>query len=265
MVYTFYKYQANGNDFILIDNRKKVFKKNNTKLINKICDRKLGVGADGLILLEEDSLLDFKMTYINSDGSESGFCGNGSRCITHLSKILNIAHGEIKFSAIDGNHIAKFNYDNTVSVSMNDINISDFITYDNKFKTTFINSGSPHLIFLVNDVHEIDIYNEAKIIKHDYNSIYGGFNINFISINNKSFNMRTFERGVEDETLSCGSGVVAASCFLKFHKLFEKDSIKINMKGGELFTTIEKNNNIYNNIWLRGNVELVYVGNLKIR
>ena len=107
----------------------------------------------------------------------------------------------------------KFNYDNTVSVSMNDINISDFITYDNKFKTTFINSGSPHLIFLVNDVHEIDIYNEVKIIKNDYNSINGGFNINFISINNKSFNMRTFERGVEDETLSCGSGVVAASCF----------------------------------------------------
>ena len=135
------------------------------------------------------------MTYINSDGSESGL-GNGSRCITHLSKILNIAHGEIKFSAIDGNHIAKFNYDNTVSVSMNDINISDFITYDNKFKNIFLISGSPHLIFLVNDVHEIDIYNEVKIIINYY-TLYGGFNINFISINNKSFNMRTFERGVE--------------------------------------------------------------------
>tara|TARA_B100000609_G_C17216395_1_gene436962 strand:- start:989 stop:1441 length:453 start_codon:yes stop_codon:yes gene_type:complete len=147
MKYTFYKYQANGNDFILIDNRKKVFKKNNTKLIKKICDRKLGIGADGLILLEEDALLDFKMTYINSDGSESGFCGNGSRCITHLSKILNMTDGEIKFSAIDGNHIAKFNYDNTVSVSMNDINSTDFISYNNKFKTTLIDSGSPHLFF----------------------------------------------------------------------------------------------------------------------
>ena len=167
MKYTFYKYQANGNDFILIDNRKKTFKKNNTKLINKICDRKLGIGADGLILLDDDPFLDFKMTYINSDGSESGFCANGSRCITHLSKILNIANAEIKFSAIDGNHVAKFNYDNTVSVSMNDINISDFNSYDNKFKTTLINSGSPHLIFLVNDVYEIDIYNEVKIIKHD--------------------------------------------------------------------------------------------------
>ena len=141
----FYKYEGTGNDFVIIDNRDLTFQKNDKTLIQSICDRKKGVGADGLILLENHEKLDFSMIYFNADGSESGFCGNGSRCITHLANNLNIINDNAKFNAIDGIHESKI-INGNISVKMNDVLKSNIYRFNDSYNTTFIDTGSPHLI-----------------------------------------------------------------------------------------------------------------------
>ena len=160
----FFKYEGTGNDFVIIDNRDLKFQKDNNELIQNICDRKKGVGADGLILLENHDELDFSMIYFNADGSESGFCGNGSRCITHLSNNLNIINDNAKFNAIDGIHESKIT-NGRISVKMNDILKSEIFKYNDKYNTTFIDTGSPHLIRLYENIDSIDIVKEARELK----------------------------------------------------------------------------------------------------
>ena len=156
----FFKYEGTGNDFVIIDNRNLKFQKDNNELIKNICDRKVGIGADGLILIENHDTLSFNMTYYNADGSESGFCGNGSRCITHLANKLNIIDEKAIFNAIDGVHESKIT-NGSISVKMNDVLKSEIFKYNDKYNTTFIDTGSPHLIRLHQNIDKIDIVKEA--------------------------------------------------------------------------------------------------------
>ena len=203
----FFKYQGTGNDFILIDNRQEIFSKNDTKLIQQLCDRRFGIGADGLILLENDKISDFKMVYYNSDGNESSMCGNGGRCIVAFAKQLNVIENETTFIAVDGEHYAKISAEGIVSLQMKNVDeikmASDYV---------FLNTGSPHHITLVEDVKSVPVKEIGSQTR--YSNLYGkaGSNVNFVEmISDSLFAVRTYERGVEDETLSCGTGVSAGA------------------------------------------------------
>ena len=255
----FYKYEGTGNDFVIIDNRELTFQKNDKTLIQSICDRKKGVGADGLILLENHDQLDFSMIYFNADGSESGFCGNGSRCITHLANNLNIINDNAKFNAIDGIHESKIT-NGRISVKMNDVLKSDIFKYNDKYSTTFVDTGSPHLIRIYENIDSIDIVKEARELKLIYSEYTDGLNINFCQISDSKIKLRTYERGVEDETLSCGTGAVASAVFLKDSGLVSNDKIEILMKGGLLCVELNKEKNLFSDIWLSGEVNMVFKG-----
>ena len=255
----FYKYEGTGNDFVIIDNRELTFQKNDKTLIQSICDRKKGVGADGLILLENHDQLDFSMIYFNADGSESGFCGNGSRCITHLSNNLNIINDNAKFNAIDGIHESKIT-NGRISVKMNDVLKSEIFKYNDKYSTTFVDTGSPHLIRIYENIDSIDIVKEARELKLIYSEYTNGLNINFCQISDSKIKLRTYERGVEDETLSCGTGAVASAVFLKDSDLVSNDKIEILMKGGLLCIELNKEKNLFSDIWLSGEVNMVFKG-----
>ncbi|WP_435262432.1 diaminopimelate epimerase [Tenacibaculum sp. nBUS_03] len=254
----FYKYQGTGNDFVIIDNRSKTFPKDKTHAISLICDRNFGIGADGLILLEEDEKEDFKMIYFNSDGNESTMCGNGGRCIVAFAHKLGIFESKTTFTAIDGLHHASIK-NNTVSLQMIDVNAID--VYDTY---CFANTGSPHHVQLINNLDDYDVYNSGKRIRND---IYGkeGSNINFVEqINNTTFKVRTYERGVENETLACGTGVTAVA--MAMHKIKKTDNTTVNLpvKGGELQVTFNENNGTYSNVFLIGPATFVFKGQITI-
>ena len=256
---TFHKYQGTGNDFIIIDNRNHNFPKKDSSLIASLCDRHFGIGADGLILLEDHENTDFSMIYFNGDGFESGFCGNGSRCITHLAKKLNIIEKNAVFSAIDGIHESRI-FNGKISVKMNKVLKADIYKYDDNYNTTFINTGSPHLIRLFHNIDTIDVVNKAKEIKLKYPDYTEGLNINFCEISDSIIKLRTYERGVEDETLSCGTGAVASAIFLKESGLVNYDKIQIQMKGGKLSVDLTDEGDFYSDIWLSGDVNMVFKG-----
>lgn len=214
MILEFYKYQGAGNDFVMIDNRDSVFDTSNTKLINFLCDRRFGIGADGLICLENAENFDFKMVYFNADGNESSMCGNGGRCIVAFAKYLNIVNKNAHFTAIDGAHKAEIVKDE-VRLGMQDI--SDIFTSDTHL---FLDSGSPHHITFVTDVETVDVKNDGHKIRYGAPYFKEGSNVNFVTqIDDNTFKVRTYERGVEDETLACGTGM--AACF--YRALLEKE------------------------------------------
>lgn len=254
MKLNFYKYQGTGNDFVMIDNRQSVFDKNNTKLIQSICNRRFGIGADGLILLENHLDHDFKMVYYNADGSQS-FCGNGARCAMAFAKQLSIIKDEASFEAIDGIHNAIIE-NGIVKLHMHDVEIIQ------KFDShVFLDTGSPHHIVFKEDIGDFDIKAEGAKIRYGepYNKI--GTNVNFVKkLSDSTFRIRTYERGVENETLSCGTGVTAVA--LAMHNLNETNhkEIALSTEGGELKVSFEEDNGAYKNIWLIGPAELVFRG-----
>lgn len=256
MEVTFYKYQGTGNDFIIIDNRNNVFPNDNIELVNKLCDRKFGIGADGLILIEPHDTYDFNLVYFNSDGSKS-FCGNGSRCGIAFAKYLGIIKNSTTFYAIDGVHKAKIIND-LVHLKMNDITSIEQINDD-----YFLNTGSPHYIIYKNDIQSVDIINEAHAIRYNDRFKAEGTNVNFVEKNEQSIAIRTYERGVEDETLSCGTGATAAaiSAYKKHHL---QPPVDVFVEGGKLTIDFEEENNIYSNIWLIGPAKQVFKGSITI-
>ena len=260
MTIQFFKYQGTGNDFIMIDNRQGVFSKNNTKLIKQLCDRRFGIGADGLILLENDKISDFKMVYYNSDGNESSMCGNGGRCIVAFAKQLNVIENETTFIAVDGEHYAKISVDGTVSLQMKNVDeikmTSDYV---------FLNTGSPHHITLVEDVKSVPVKEIGSQIR--YSDLYGkaGSNVNFVeAISDSLFAVRTYERGVEDETLSCGTGVTAAAIAMNAIGKTTFNEISLLVEGGELKVTFKKEGKNYTNVFLIGPASFVFDGKIEL-
>ncbi|WP_086477912.1 diaminopimelate epimerase [Arenibacter amylolyticus] len=260
MLLNFYKYQGTGNDFVIIDNRDLSFPKNKTQLVSFLCDRKFGVGADGLILLENDEATDFKMVYYNSDGKQSTMCGNGGRCIVAFAKHLELISDETSFEAVDGLHKAKIE-GNVVSLQMQDVD-----SIIEKSNSLFLNTGSPHHVQAVTDVKNFDVRKEGERLRY---GVYGkeGSNINFVQkIAENSFYVRTYERGVEDETLSCGTGVTAVALAMHHAGQANKDAVSITTPGGQLkvhFTKSETKEG-YNEIWLTGAAQLVFKGEIDV-
>ncbi|MBT4918778.1 MAG: diaminopimelate epimerase [Flavobacteriaceae bacterium] len=250
----FFKYQGTGNDFVVIDNRKLIFPKENSHLIQKICSRKFGVGADGLLLLEKSDIADFRMVYFNADGKLGSMCGNGGRCIVHFAHYLNIIKKQTNFEAFDGMHQASL-ADGMVSLKMNDVSKVD-VEEDH----IFLNTGSPHHVQLVKKLNNYEVEKKGSFLR---NQLYGqkGSNINFVEqIDDTLFGVRTYERGVEAETLSCGTGATAVAIAMFELKKTLSNHIQLKTNGGMLSVTFEKNNLIYQNIYLKGPAILIYKG-----
>jgi diaminopimelate epimerase len=251
----FSKYHGAGNDFIIIDNRKNQFSPE-TSLINKLCHRQFGIGADGLMLLEQNPDSDFKMRFFNSDGKESTMCGNGGRCIVLFAKSLGIINDQTRFIGVDGLHHATIVDENTVNLKMKDV---DNIEHDDDFY--LINSGSPHYVTFVKDIDSIDVTLEGRLIRQSILTDSGGVNVNFVQITSDGIKIRTYERGVEGETLACGTGAVASAIATNHWLEDQKKDYQINARGGILYVSfIKSNDEKYTNIWLKGPAIHVFDG-----
>ena len=256
----FYKYQGTGNDFVMIDNRLGVFPKENVQLIAHLCDRRFGIGGDGLILLENDEATDFKMVYYNSDGNQSSMCGNGGRCLVAFAKKLNVIDNNCTFIATDGLHHATIAENGQVSLQMIDVS-----TVKTNPDYVFLNTGSPHHVQLVEDLENYNIKENGAAIR--YGELYGkvGSNVNFVKqIDADTFSLRTYERGVEDETLSCGTGATAAAIAMNATGKTNSTSIHLNVEGGKLEVSFDKNDGQFTNVFLKGPAEFVFVGKIEI-
>jgi len=259
MILTFYKYQGTGNDFVVIDNRKKSISKNDTKLFKRLCDRRFGIGADGLMLLElaENQEDDFTMVYFNADGNESSMCGNGGRCLVAFANFLGIVDDKATFTAIDGKHHAEIK-DGLVHLQMQ--NVSEI---ENHKSHLFLDTGSPHHVTMVEGLSGYDVTNIGREIRNGAPYYDAGSNVNFVEKRNEnSFAVRTYERGVEDETLSCGTGVTAVALSMHATKVTSDNKINVQTQGGELKVTFEKTNNGYQDIFLIGPAEQVFKGEI---
>lgn len=256
----FYKYQGTGNDFIMIDNRLDFFPKDAVADIEKLCDRRFGIGADGLILLENDSDTDFRMVYFNSDGNQSSMCGNGGRCLVAFAKSLGMINDKTTFIATDGLHYATILENGHVSLQMKDV--SD-VKIENDY--VFLNTGSPHHVAMVNDIQNKDIKKDGATIR--YSDLYGkdGSNVNFVSqLGDANFRLRTYERGVEDETLSCGTGATATAIAMHALGNTNSNAIAIEVEGGKLKVSFEKTNSGYEKVMLEGPATFVFEGEIEI-
>lgn len=256
MELTFYKYQGTGNDFVMIDNRSSIFKKEDTNLISRICNRHFGIGADGIILIEEDKEFDFKMIYFNADGSQT-FCGNGARCAVAFAKQLEIINQKTQFIAVDGPHYAEI-IDNIVSLKM--IDVDDVKVNEN---SVFAYTGTQHHVEMVDELTTYPVFENGKKVRYSYES--PGANVNFVQqIDDSTFRVRTYEKGVEDETLACGTGVTAVA--IAMHKTNKTNSKRISLpvEGGNLEVSFEEENGNYTNIFLKGPAKFVFSGNFKV-
>ncbi len=260
MIKEFYKYHGSGNDFIIIDdidNQIEKTIKNKQSYIKQLCNRHLGIGADGLMFLQKSKNADFRMKYYNSDGKEGSMCGNGGRCIAAFAHLKGYAKKNTTFEAIDGLHYAEI-IDNAVNLKMSDIE-----GYKKFGKSFFLDTGSPHYVEFVKDVENLDVIKKGKKVRHDESINLGGTNVNFVEIQKDTLFVRTFERGVEDETLSCGTGVVA-SAIATYIQGITKTEYKIKTLGGNLKVrfNINKETGVIENVWLSGPAVLVFKGSL---
>ena len=255
----FYKYQGTGNDFVMIDNREGGFPKDNEKLIAHLCDRRFGIGVDGRILLETDPQYDFRMVYYNSDGRQSTMCGNGGRCVVAFAKQLKVIERETLFIAIDGEHRATIEGDNYVHLQMKNVtSVEEHQGY------VFLNTGSPHHVQWVDDVETVDVKTQGATIR--YGTLYtdkGGSNVNFVSKGENGFKVRTYERGVEDETYSCGTGVTAVAIALHHTQQTDVQKITLHTRGGDLQVSFDRVGEGYENIYLSGSAQFVFEGIIK--
>lgn len=262
MIVPFSKFQGNGNDFVIIDNRTSQIKPDSIT-IRRICDRHFGIGADGVILLQNFNGVDFEMLYYNSDGYIASMCGNGARCIAAFAKINGIVDDRMNFMAYDGEHEAKINKviekNKTYHVSVSMADVTE-VEKNNNFY--FLDTGSPHYVEFVDKVSEIDVVKEGRKTRNSYRFSPDGTNVNFVEVSDDRIFVRTYERGVEDETLSCGTGVTAAaiSAFLKTGK---KD-FQIHTTGGEFRVDFINEKDAFNSVWLSGPAELVFQGEVEV-
>jgi|ERR1019366_9335697 diaminopimelate epimerase len=254
----FYKYQGTGNDFIIIDNHDLKFNRADNSLVARLCDRHFGIGADGLMLLQTKAGYDFEMVYYNSDGKESSMCGNGGRCIVEFAHTLGLVNDKAHFIAIDGEHEALV-MPNFISLKMKDVNEielhSDF---------SFLNTGSPHYVAFVDDLASFNVFEEGKKIRNNNRFKAEGTNVNFIERIKKELFVRTYERGVEAETYSCGTGVTAAALVAAIKNVStEKNYCDIKTLGGNLKVKFNKHSdNSFTDVWLEGPAVFVFKGDI---
>ena len=252
----FYKYQGTGNDFVILENRDQKYDSLTTEQISHICNRRFGVGADGLMLLSNHSKLDFEMFYFNADGNRGSMCGTGARCIVKFAKHQGMYKDTYKFMATDGAHEADIDMQNYVRIKMQDVNKVEYHSGH-----TILNTGSPHFVKMANNVININVVETGGDIRYSNLFKKEGINVNFVeTINEDAIFVRTYERGVENETLSCGTGVTAAA-LVNAHNKIGFNRVKVKTSGGNLSVEYTKiDNQHFENIWLCGIAELVYKG-----
>lgn len=261
MKITFYKYQGAGNDFILLDNRENNYDQLDTEQVKALCDRHFGVGADGLMLLNLEEGFDFEMVYFNADGKEGSMCGNGGRCIVRFAAQLGIKKNEYSFLATDGPHKAKIDLDKKVSLKMNDVKDIEF-----HLDHFILNTGSPHYIKFVTNIENLDVVEQGKNIRNSKQFAEKGINVNFVeTLHDDHIFVRTYERGVENETLSCGTGVTA-SAIVAAHNDNGFNRVEVKTKGGNLSVDYDKNSDTeFTNIWLSGPATFVFSGEIELK
>jgi diaminopimelate epimerase len=257
MKVNFYKYQGTGNDFVVIDNRDGSYNDLSPILIEKLCNRKFGIGADGLMMLELQEGYDFRMVYYNADGQEGSMCGNGGRCLVQFAHDRGIIKDHYSFMAMDGEHQA-YILDGRIYLKMQDVQ-----QVERQGQVSILNTGSPHYVSFVEDVEGMDIYGEGRKIRYGNAYKDRGINVNFVCPDKKGIRVRTYERGVENETLSCGTGVTASA--LAHATNNGKQEISIKVEGGELAVSFNRiDDQHYEDIWLIGPAAFVYSGEINI-
>lgn len=255
----FYKYEGTGNDFVILDNRANEYNHLTKAQVKFMCDRHFGIGADGLMLLNVTPGYDFGMTYYNADGGESSMCGNGGRCLVKFAYDRGIHLMNYRFLAVDGPHEAFFGEHGWVQLKMTDVGKIEPYKGD-----SILDTGSPHYVKIVSDVRHFNVFEEGKDIRYSKDFRAKGINVNFAQSEDEGIIVRTYERGVENETLSCGTGVTAAALVLA-HNEQGFNRVEVQTRGGRLAVEFEKEDNKYNNIWLCGPATYVFKGEIELK
>ncbi|MBX2924801.1 MAG: diaminopimelate epimerase [Chitinophagaceae bacterium] len=261
MTIQFSKYQGTGNDFVILDNRNGAYNALTNEQVKLLCDRKFGIGADGLMLLNEHAPYDFEMVYYNADGNEGSMCGNGGRCLVKFAYHSGIVEQEYRFIATDGEHEAEIDISGTVKLKMKDVD-----QISNQDEYSVLNTGSPHYVTFVPDVKKVNVVEEGRRIRYSKPFSKEGINVNFVeNIDDDTIFVRTYERGVENETLSCGTGVTAAA-LVAAHNTNGFNGVNVQTPGGNLSVefTISEDGEKFSDIWLSGPAELVYKGEITL-
>lgn len=258
MTTAFNKYQGTGNDFVIIDNRTGIINPGNSSLIKRLCDRRFGIGADGLILIEKSVGFDFEMIYFNADGFRGTMCGNGGRCAAAFALKHGIAGTKQRFMASDGIHDAETE-NGIIRLSMSDVKNISMIAGN-----YFINTGSPHYVVFSGDIDNKDVFSEGRLIRWSDDFKPGGTNVNFVEIREKGIYVRTFERGVEDETLSCGTGVTASAIASVLSGHFVSAPVNVKTRGGDLKVEFQVDFPLITEIKLCGPATFVFEGTVEV-
>ena len=253
----FYKYQGTGNDFVVIDDRMHQFDVTDLQKIRTICDRRKGIGADGLMLLRNHAEADFEMLYFNADGKEGSMCGNGGRCLVDFAHYLGIIEHDCNFIAIDGMHEAKWTKE---SVALKMIDVCE-VEVNKDF--VYLNTGSPHYVQFVSELENYPVFEQGKSIRYNERFKQNGTNVNFVETQGATCAVRTYERGVENETLACGTGVTAVAIAAHETDKNLENPLSISVLGGILKVSFEEVNGVYKNIWLIGPAKKVFKGSIK--
>ncbi|WP_257669556.1 diaminopimelate epimerase [Parapedobacter tibetensis] len=253
----FYKYQGAGNDFIVIDNRNGLFDRNNADLVHRLCDRKFGIGGDGLMLLQHAAGYDFEMVYYNADGREGSMCGNGGRCIVAFARDLGLIDREADFLAADGGHRA-YMHDQQGWISLQMIDVNEIKQDGDAY---IVNTGSPHYIKLVDGLNLFPVVEEGRKIRYSNAYRSEGINVNFVEADGLGYFVRTYERGVEDETLACGTGATAVALAMAWHESKDGElETPIRVAGGNLNIRFSKKGSLFTQVFLVGPAEFVFEG-----
>lgn len=254
----FTKYEGAGNDFILIDNRTMFFDGENIELINWLCDRRFGIGADGLMLLEDHPEHDFVMRYFNADGKEASMCGNGGRCIVAFAAQMGIVKNSTTFIAVDGIHEATF------ELGIVDLKMIDVDSHKRVGDDYFMDTGSPHYVRFVDDITKVDVVSVGSSIRNSDELKPNGANVNFVEQDCDRLKVFTYERGVEDETLACGTGITASALCAALRSNEEGNQFFIEAKGGKLEVRFNRTDDFFTDVWLKGPATRVYDGVIQL-
>ena len=255
----FYKYEGTGNDFIILDNRTNKYDHLTRQQVKFMCDRHFGIGADGLMLLTVSPGFDFGMTYYNSDGGESSMCGNGGRCLVKFAYDMGIHRESYHFLAIDGAHEASLVEHGWVQLKMKDVN-----NISHHFGDAVLDTGSPHYVKTVGDVQNVNVFDEGRSIRNSREFKEKGINVNFVQSQDERIVVRTYERGVENETLSCGTGVTAAALVFA-HNEQGFNHVDVETLGGRLAVEFDKEYDKFRNVWLSGPATYVFKGEIDLK
>ena len=257
----FYKYQGTGNDFVILDNRQHGYDSITNSQVKFLCDRRFGVGGDGLMLLNIHDDYDFEMVYYNADGKEGSMCGNGGRCLVKFAYDAGIKKSSYSFIATDGLHEAEIDFNGEVRLKMKDVS-----SVQEESDHFILNTGSPHYVKFVDNLQQFNTREEGRKIRYSNSFNEAGINVNFVEeVDEHTIFVRTYERGVEDETLSCGTGVTAAA-LVSAHNDNSYNEIDVKTLGGNLSVEFHSAaDGSFSDIWLCGPADFVFKGQISVK